>query len=140
MPERAGQPGLADPAGAGDQDRAVPVDPLGAPEALEQRPVEAARGAVVHVFHAGVAVAQVGGAQPGLEAAGAAPGLFAVEHQPDPGDGIEAAAAAVGDQLGEGLGHAVELERAQRLVGGVGQQGSSPLVSGRTRGRGCWRG
>jgi hypothetical protein len=90
----------------------VPVDPLGAAQALEQRPVEAAWDAVVHVFHAGIAMAQPGGAQPFLEAAGAAPGLFAVEHQSDPFDGVRAAAAGIGDQLGEGLGHAVELEHA----------------------------
>ena len=58
-----------------------------------------------------------------ITAAGAAARLFAVEHQPDPGDGVEAAAAIFRDQLGKGFGHAVELQRAQRLVGGVGEQG-----------------
>ena len=114
--------------------------PLAAAEALEQGTVEAARRPVVHVFQAGVAVAQVGSAEARLEAAGVAPGLLTVEHQPDPGDGIEAAAAILRDQLGEGFGHAVELERAQRLMGGVGEQGGLLLVSGRTGGRGCWRG
>lgn len=60
---------------------------------------------------------------PALEPAGAAPGLFAVQHQPDPGDGVEAAAAIFADQLGKSFGHAVELQRVQCLKGGVGQQG-----------------
>jgi hypothetical protein len=65
---------------------AVPADPLAAAQALGQRPIEPAGSAVVHVFHAGTAMAQLGGAQPGAEAAGAARGLFAVGHQPDPSD------------------------------------------------------
>ena len=58
----------------------------------------------------------------------AAPGLLAVEHQSDPGDGVEAAAAIFSDQFGKGLGHAIEPQRSQGIVGGVGQQGSSPSV------------
>ena len=95
----------------------------GVAEAQEQGTVEAAGRPVVHIFHAGVAMAQIGGAQAGLEATGAAPRLLSIEHQPDPGDGVEAAAAILRDQLGESFGHAVELQRAQRLVGGVGEQG-----------------
>ena len=93
----------------------MPVDPVSAPEAREHRPVEAARRATVHVLHTSIAVAQVGGAQPGLEAAGAAPGPLAVEHQPDPGDGIEGAAAVFSDQLGESFG---QLKRHNLTIDG----------------------
>ena len=60
--------------------------------------------------------------------------LFTVEHQPDPGDGIEAAAAILRDELGESFCHAVELQRVQRLVGGVGEQGHLLRVSGKNCG------
>ena len=126
MAERAGEPRLAYAAGSGDQDRAVPVDPPAGGRGSGTGHGRGRGRPVVHVLHAGVAVAQVGSAQSRLEAAGAAPGLLTVEHQPDPGDGIEAAAAILRDELGESLCHAVELQRVQRLVGGVGEQGHLP--------------
>ena len=53
---------------------------------------------------------------------------LAVDQQGEPVGVGEVAGAVLGLQLGEGLGHAVEPERAQLVEGRVGEHGVSPSV------------
>ena len=66
VPERAGEPTLAEAGGAGDQQIAALFDPAAGGELEEQRAVEPARILIVDVLDTG-AVAQLGGAGAGLE-------------------------------------------------------------------------
>ena len=54
MAERAGEPALADAGGAADHQIVVRVDQGAVRELVEQRAIEAARGAIVDVLDRGV--------------------------------------------------------------------------------------
>ena len=53
LPERAGEPALANPAQAGDQQIMFGADPLAAGELEEEGAIEAAGGAVIDVLDGG---------------------------------------------------------------------------------------
>jgi hypothetical protein len=84
LPQRAGQPRLADPARAGDEQIAMFGDPAAGGELLEQRLVELARRAVVDILDRRLAVPQPGGAQAALEAPCRAMGCLTVEQHRQP--------------------------------------------------------
>ena len=92
------------------------VDPAAGGEVPEQRPVELAGRPVVDVFDAGADMAQLRGPHPGLEFLRAATRGFAVDQQPEPLGVAEIADVVATLQLGEGVGHAVELQLAQLVV------------------------
>src|SRR3954469_1014231 len=81
--EGAGQPTLADPGWTGNQNSFGAVDPPAGRQPLEQRPVEAARGAQVDVLNAGI-VPQRGELQPCCQAPALALGGLAVDQQAEP--------------------------------------------------------
>jgi hypothetical protein len=85
-------------------------DPAAAGELLEQGFVEPARRAVVDVLDRGLAVAQPGRTQPGLEASGRAACRLAIEQQRQPFGVGEITGLVLRLQLDEGVGHAVELQ------------------------------
>ena len=70
-------------------------------------------------------MAQLGAAQPDLEAPGVAIGRLAIEQQRQPFGVREIARLVLRLQLDEGVGHAVELER---LAAGRGWDGSALLM------------
>jgi hypothetical protein len=78
------EPGFADTTRASDDQIALVGDPFAAEQALEQRLVEAAPGAVIDIFRAGAHMAQPGRAHAGLEALGLTAGDFAVDQQAKP--------------------------------------------------------
>lgn len=117
--ECAAEPCLAHAARAGD-DQVAPVrDPFSGQQALEQRPVEAAPGAVVDVFRAGADVAQPGCPDTGLIALGLPAGFLAVGRKAKPLGMGQIGGSALGLQFGEGFGNAVEAQRLQAIIGWV---------------------
>ena len=127
MPERAGEPALADAARAGDQQIMFGTDPVAAGELEEKGAIEAARGAVIDVLDGG-RLAQLGGAGAALELLLAAQGRLLIEQQGQPFGVIETACLGLRHEIAEALGHAVKAERQQLVEGGVGEHGSSPSV------------
>ena len=102
-------------------------DPAAGGQLLEQRLIEATRGAVVDIFDCGLAVPQPSGAQSGVEASGVAIGGLTVEQQRQPFGVCKIADLLLRLDLDEGLRHAVELERSQLIKGGMCEhQLSSP--------------
>src|SRR5665213_703645 len=122
LAKRAGQPTLADAAGAGDQQVAMLGDPVAAGELEEQRPVEAAHGTVIDVLDAG-GMAQLGGAGARLEATLSAPGRLMLEQQAQPFGMAERASLWVGGQVLEAFGHAVEAKLVQQVECRMMKQG-----------------
>lgn len=115
----AAEPGLADPAGTGDDQVALVGDPSAGEQALEQRLVEAAPGAVIDIFRAGADMAQSGSAQAGLIAPGLPAGSLAIEEQAQPFGMGQIGGAVLSLQVGKGFGHAVEAQGFQGIVGWV---------------------
>ena len=101
------------------------VDPFALGELVEQRAIEAARGAVIDILDDGV-VAQPGIAQAGGEALVAAMGDLAIDQQAEPFGVGERRAFAGGFEFGEGLGHAGEPELGELIEDGMGQHFHSP--------------
>ena len=126
LAQGAGEPGLADPAGAGDQHVVVTTDVIAACKRHHERAVETALGAEVDVFNAGL-LAQAGGSGAGLVAFLAAQGSLAVEQQAEPFLMGEAAVLGVLGHLGKGARHAGEAEGGQHLVGGMGEHDGDPV-------------
>lgn len=84
LPQGTGQPGFADTAGPGDQQVALLFDPAACSQLLEERLVQAAWRTEIHVFNAGIAMAELGGAQAGLEPLGRAVGNLSINKEPEP--------------------------------------------------------
>jgi hypothetical protein len=120
--EGAGQPTLADPGRAGDQNALMPVEPAAGHQPLEQRPVEAAWGAQVDVLDAGI-VPQGGDLQPRCQAPALALGGLAVDQQAEPFLKAEGSDVGGSSLIVQRLGHAGQAERDQPLLGGVGEHG-----------------
>ena len=87
------------------------LDPLALDQLLEQRAVETAGASVIDILDACV-LAQFGDAQPRREALVLPPGRLAIEQKPEPFVMAEAAGFPVGDEFGEGLGHAMQAKGA----------------------------
>jgi len=85
-------------------------DPTAGGDLLEQGFIEPAGHAVVDILDGGLAVAQPGRTQPGLEASGRAACHLAIEQQRQPFGVGEITGLVLRLQLDEGIGHAVELE------------------------------
>ena len=136
--ERAGKPTFADAGRAAQDQILVGVDPVAVGELLEQRAIEAARGAVIDILDDGL-MAQPGIAQPGEQALVAAIADLAIEQQAEPFGMGERRGFAGCFELGEGLGHAGKPELVQLIEGGMGEQGVGLLI-GSSAGRGCWGG
>jgi hypothetical protein len=83
----------------------VCVDPVAGGEFVEQRAIEAARGAVVDVLNDGV-VAQPGIAQSSGQSLIATVGHLAIEERAEPVGMGQGRAFTGGFEFGEGLGHA----------------------------------
>jgi hypothetical protein len=82
-------------------------------------------------------LAQFGDAQPRREALVLPPGPLAIEQKPEPFVMAEAAGFPVGDEFGEGLGHAMQAKGAELIEGGMLEQAVSPNCS--SAAHGCWR-
>ena len=82
----ASQPGFPDPAWSDDQDAAGSGDRGAIPEALEQRAIQPARGAIIDIFHAGAALARFRGPQTRLKAPAVMGSAFAIKHPAEPFD------------------------------------------------------
>jgi len=78
LPQRAGEPGLAESGGASDEQVVAGADPVAAGESRDLSCVEPARAAAVDILDAGVGVFELGLLQQALEAARIAPGEFAI--------------------------------------------------------------
>src|SRR5215218_23782 len=89
----------------GDQDALVAVEPAAGGQPLEQRPVEAARGAQVDVLDAGV-VPQGGELQPRCQAPALALGGLAVDQQAEPLLKAERSDVGRASLIVQRLGHA----------------------------------
>src|SRR5262249_6686962 len=100
---------------------------------VEQRAVEAARGAVIDVFD-GSLVAQSGVAQARRQAPVAAMTGFAIEQQAEPFGVAQRCGFAGCFDLAEGFGHAVEAELMEQVEGRMREQGRSPNCSSASRG------
>ena len=84
LSQSAGEPCLADTAGAGD-DQVLPFcDPVALRELAEQVPIELSRRAIVDVFDRGTDMAQFRSPHPGLIALGAAVRGLAIDQQAEP--------------------------------------------------------
>ena len=98
------------------------IDPAAFGELLEQRAVEAARGAVIDILDGGLM------AQPGIAQAGVQPpvtpvaGLL-VEQQSEPFRMGQRGGFPGGFDLAEGFGHAGKSELMQQIECGMGEQG-----------------
>ena len=138
VPESAGEPTLAQAAGAGDQQIAMFGDPVAGGELKEQRPVEPARILIVDVLDAG-AVAQFGGAGAGLELLLPAQGRFMFQQQSEPFGVIEAARLGFVFEVLEPLGEAIE-GRARSIGRAWDGRAWEASLSGSSRGRADWRG
>ena len=100
--ERTGQPTLADPGRPAQDQIVMRVDPFAVGELLEQSAVEAARGSVIDVLHAGL-LAQSGVAQPGRKPLVAAMGELAIEQEAEPVGMGERTGFVGGFELGDGM-------------------------------------
>jgi hypothetical protein len=119
--ERTGKPTFAD-AGRPAQDQIiVSVDPFTTGELLKQRPIEAARRAVIDILDDSV-VAQSGIAQPGGKAPVPAMGDLAIDQQTEPIGMGQSCALAGGFEFGEGLGHAGKPKLGELVEHRMGQQ------------------
>ena len=121
LSEGAGEPGLTQSAFAGDQKIAFLGNPAASRELLEESFVELPLRAVVDVLDRGLAVAQARRAQPDLRAFGRAIGDLAVEQECEPFGVGEIPGGILLLELGEGVGHAVELQRSELVEGGMGE-------------------
>ena len=121
LAESRSEPGLADAAGAGDQQIAMLGDPPAGGELLHERLVELARGSIVDVFDRRPVVAQLCRPQPGLEASGGPVGGFAVEQQGEPFGMVEIGGGILALQFDEGVGHAVKPERFELIDRRMGE-------------------
>jgi hypothetical protein len=101
------------------------VDPFAVGELLEQSAVEAARGSVIDVLHAGL-LAQSGVAQPGGKPLVAAMGELAIEQEAEPFGMGERTGFVGGFELGKRLGHAGKAKLAQLVEHWMGKQLLSP--------------
>src|SRR2546429_9392248 len=93
-----------------DEQIAVLGDPTAGGDLLEQGFIEPAGHAVVDILDGGLAVAQPGRTQPGLEASGRAACHLAIEQQGQPFGGGENPGPVLRFPLAESIGHAVEPE------------------------------
>jgi len=125
--------GLARAGRPGNQQILVTFDPLAARQLLEQRAIEAAGSAMVHVFRGGL-LAQPGEPQPCRQPLAVAFQRLALDQRLSKwiaGHGqavLEAEIGSVGmaPLLLEGAGHAGQTEFAQAVRGGMGRHGCSP--------------
>jgi hypothetical protein len=101
------------------------VDPFAIGQLLEQSAVEAARGSVINVLHAGL-LAQSGVAQPGGKPLVAAMSELAIEQQAEPVGMGERIGLVGGFELGKRLGHAGKAKLAQLVEHWMGKQLLSP--------------
>ena len=98
------------------------IDPGTLGEFLEQRAVEAARGAVIDILDGGL-MAQPGIAQAGEQAPVASVAGLLVEQQGEPFGMGQRGGFGGCFELSEGLGHAVESELMQQIECGMNEQG-----------------
>ena len=97
------------------------IDPAAGGEFLEQRAIEAARGAVVDVLDRSL-MAQPGIAQASEQASVTPIADLLIEQQGEPfGMGERGGLSGCFD-LSEGLGHAVESELMKQIEGWMGEQ------------------
>jgi hypothetical protein len=125
--ERAGEPALADAARTGDQEIAVLADEVAPGELEEQGALEAASGAIIDVFDAGI-VAQLRGPGAGLEALLPAQCHLMFEQQAKPFGMIEAFAVGGLFERLEAFGYAVEAKLVQEIEGRVSEHASVSSV------------
>ena len=111
--ERAGEPGLADAGGPGDQDALGALEPLTVSEAGEEPAVEATTGALVDVLEVGGRVLEFGSTQQCREALGAAVSSFALDQQGEAVLERQRLRRRHGELFLERGGHAAELEAVQ---------------------------
>jgi hypothetical protein len=136
--ERAGDPAFADAGRPGDQKPFGAVDPVAGDELLEQGAVDAAWGSQVDILDDGV-LPQRGELEARGQAFGVALGRLAIDHQADPLLEREGGDVGRSALVLEGLGHSGQAEGDQTFMRWMGKHRVSFLVSGSSRGRGCWR-
>jgi hypothetical protein len=118
--EGTGKPTLSDTGRSAQDQIVVRVDPLAAGELVEQRPIEAARCAVINILDDGV-MAQSGIAQAGGETFVTAMGDLAIDEQPEPIGMAEGRGFARGFEFSKGLGHAGKPELSELIKRWMGQ-------------------
>ena len=107
--------------GAAYQQIGVVVDPAAFDQHRQQASVEAARGAIVDVFDAGL-LAQLGVLQPLRKSLVAPQRGFVFEQERKPFGVAEACGLAAGFDVGEGLGHAVKAQRVELVESRMREQ------------------
>ena len=126
--ERTGDEGLAAAGGTVEQEILGLTNPVAAGEAGQLAAIQAAAGAVVDVLDAG-ALLELGELQEARQTTIVAVDDLAVEQQCEALVEGEAHGGALGELLGQGGGHAVELEPVQCIEGRLDEHGSvSPVV------------
>jgi len=118
--ERAGEPTLAQPAGAGYEQIAALGDPVAGGELEEQGAIEPARALIVDVLDAG-GMTQASDPGAGLEPLLSAQRQLVFEQQTEPFRVIEAAHFGFVFEFLESLGHAGETEGVQLFDCGVSE-------------------
>ena len=103
--KRTGEPRLAEPSGAGDDQIVAGIDPAAGGKPLEHGPVELARMLVVDILDHGL-MPEIGVFKPRFQAFVAAVTCLAVQQQAEPFGQAERGGIARGQKLPEGLGHA----------------------------------
>src|SRR5271165_165917 len=113
LTQRTGEPSLAEPGGAGDEDIIAAANPVGAGEAGELARIETAGTARVEVLDAGVWIFELGLFEQAFQAPGVAPGELAIDEKAEAIFEGEAGGHWLGELLFEGAGHAIEAQSAQ---------------------------
>lgn len=127
----AGEVALADAGGTGDEDIVSLGEVAAAGQGQHEVAIEPAGGFPVKILNAG-ALAQVGAAQTGAQAAAVAFGLFAIDHQAKTLLEAQRVGGLAETLFLESLKHAGQLEGTQFVFGGVAEHAysgeSGPVV------------
>jgi len=130
LSECAGQPRFADTGRAGEQDALALADPVAARQVCDETFVDAAATAVTDVFEASAGMLELGCSQQPLQSPAITPAAFAVDQQAESIFKREILAGRQQTLLFQGARHAVQLEHAQLVEGGMGQHAFLRSVSG----------
>ena len=87
--QRGGEPAFANAGWPHEDQIVVPLDPVALGQRLDQRPVEPARAAIIHVLHGGL-LARSGGPQPWSKALVLTQGGLAVQQKRQPFEAVQA--------------------------------------------------
>src|SRR5271165_4295659 len=110
LAQGTGEPGLAEPGGAGDEDAVSGANPVGRGEAGELTWIETAGTARVEILNAGIGIFELGLLEEAFQAPGIAPGEFTIDQEAEAIFEGEAGSQRLGELLLEGAGHAIEAQ------------------------------